>query len=389
MGKQSRPGPVRPGPRRKACDGCAKHRVPCDGAVLCSHCQTRGITCTYQRLEDSLEHSPDTFSPDVQERSQTQRHAGPSDKSVIDKASVPFLLNYSGPGNKHPSDVNRVLSLLSTAESGDVLDSTLPSFDIELDRTDLFFENSWDHLFGSISQSETDQNLPLPAGLEDSQELHSAAVSIIDCISRSQMERQPSGTSAQALDLTEAESFFSEKNVCDYVKAYFDQIVRPRSRIVLKSTFHLKEVSVPLLLSLFLMGATCDTYDEVRSKVVEYAEMAECAIFESPVFRKLMYQTGEAHWTDLEKEEMEIIQAGIIMLLLEIASPKPETRRRARIRWYPALVSVARASGLTKIRNEWHQQGDTVSRDEFLKNESCIRFVRDVLGHAYPLTLTE
>ena len=311
------------------------------------------------------------------------RNAGPSDTGATNKASMPFLLNYSGPGHNHPSNVNHVLSLFATAEPGEALDSALPSFDLELDRTDVFFEDSWDQAFGSFGNSETGQSSPLPAGLEDSQQRHLAATSMIDCISKSQTERDSSGIAPRKFDLIQAGRFFSEQRVLEYVKAYFDQIVRPRSRIVPKSTFRLEEVSVPLLLSIFLMGATCDTEDEVKKQVVEYAEVAEFVVFESPVFRKLMYHTGEAHWSHLTKDEIEIIQAAILMILLEIASPEPETRRRTRIRWYPALVSVARASGLTKVRNEWHRQGDIVSHDQFLRNEICIRFVRHVLGVLY------
>lgn len=286
---------------------------------------------------------------------------------------MPFLLNYSGPGNKHPSDVNRALSLLSTAESGEAFDTTLPSLDLEIEETNFLFDESWNGLFGPYEPNEISQNSALPAGLEDLHQRQIAANNLVDCIQCSQ-ELCLTVNSEKTLNSARARDFFSERRVFEYVKAYFDQIVRPRSRIVLKSTFRLEEVSTPLLLSLFLMGATCDNDEEVKSLVVECAEIAEYAVFENPVFRKLTYQRGEVHWGLLTKEEIEIIQAAILMALLEIASPRPEARRRTRIQWYPALVSVARASGLTRVRNEWHSQTDNLDHAQFLKNEICIRY---------------
>jgi hypothetical protein len=306
----------------------------------------------------------------------SQHTAAQLDEQNANKASVPFLLNYSGPGNQHPGDVNRVLSSLPTAEPNDqILDSALPSFDLETERADYFFEDSWSEIFRSVGNNDVTQSSPLPKGLEDSKQRQLAATKMIDCISRFQMERGVTRNTHSGFDNAQARLFFSDQTVGDYIKAYFDQIVRPRSRIVLKSSFHLETVSTPLLLTVFLMGAACDATDHAKLQVVEYTERAECVIFESPVFRKMMYQTGETQWDCLTKDEVEIIQAAILMIIMEMPSPKAETRRRARIQWYPALVSVARATSLTKARNHWHEKDRITSHSQFLRNETCIRFV--------------
>lgn len=335
------------------------------------------MTCSYQRLGKSPDPSPGVVLNAPKTRSQTRRITGHSDEQNSNKASLPFLLNYSGPQNRHPGDVNRALSLLSNSEAKEqAIDPALPSFNLEIDTGDIFFEDSWNVLFGSLEGNGSSQDLPLPAGLEDSHQRQMAATKMIDCVAKSQLQRRSAGFNDKDFEFEEAQKFFSEQRVSDYIKAYFDQIVRPRSRIVLKSTFHLKDVSIPLLLALFLMGATCDTDECVKSQVVEYTEIAEYVIFESPMFRKMIYQRGETHWSALTKEEIEIIQAAILMMLMEIASPNAETRRRTRIQWYPAVVSVARATSLTKVRNEWHNANSAISHDRFLKNELCIRYIR-------------
>jgi hypothetical protein len=397
VGRQLKPGPSRLGRPRKACDQCAGGRMPCDGGAPCQNCQSRGVACSYQRLEYPPNASPDPAidAPGMTTRSHNQQIAAHLEEQNANKASVPFLLNYSGPGNRHPGDVNRVLSLLSSAESNDeALDSALPSFDLEDDRTDEFFEDSWSVLFGSVENKTLAQSSPLPAGLEDSNQCRMAATKMLDCISSLKMEPGPARNTHASFDNAEARQFFSEQRVCDYIRAYFDQVVRPRSRIVLKSSFQLETISTPLLLAVYLMGATCDAAERAKSQVVEYAEMAEIVIFESPVFRKLIYQTGETHWDSLTKDETELIQAAILMILIGIPSPKAETRRRTRIQWYPALVSVARTTSLTKVQNQWHSIDQALSHSQFLKNETCIRFVQfarssHTLNHACPLTFLE
>ena len=76
---------------------------------------------------------------------------------------------------------------------------------------------------------------------------------------------------------------------------------------------------------------------------------------------------------------MEIIQAAILMILVQISSPKAENRRRVRIKRYPALISVARITGLTRVKNIWHDSDSFLCHEVFLKNETCIRFVATYL----------
>ncbi|KAJ5621569.1 hypothetical protein N7528_006352 [Penicillium herquei] len=62
-------------------------------------------------------------------------------------------------------------------------------------------------------------------------------------------------------------------------------------------------------------------------------------------------------------------------MLMQLASPKPDSRRRVRIQRYPALVSIARATSLTKVRNLWHDPSIPLDHAQFLENETRIRLV--------------
>lgn len=369
------PQPVRGrrGRRRKACDNCAKIREPCDGNTSCASCQTRRLPCTYRRLEGTSGEaiSPTLDVPAISTRSQSQGYAETQDKPGPGKASVPFLLDYSAPTNRNPGDVNHALTLLSTAESRDPdPDPALPSFDVESDRQDLFVEESWNMFFDSYRR-EDDSHKSLPRGLDDPNLRSLAATRIINCLS--DVHRQYPACSDNYC-VNRARDFFYTESISDFTKAYFEHTVRPRSRVVLKTTFNLESISVPLLLSILIMGATCGTSDSAKSQAVEYANMAEFAVFENPTFLRLVYRKRD-HDEPIQKNDLEIVQAALLVILVQIASPDTEARRRIRIQRYPALVSVARATSLAQTKNRWHDKNTPLCHEEFLINEACIRSV--------------
>ncbi|KAJ5908070.1 hypothetical protein N7495_000752 [Penicillium taxi] len=359
---------------RKACDNCAKERITCDGSHPCSACQSHGVHCTRQRLANHDHPEPAQLLsnvPGLSTGKQSICSALQSDEQDQDKVrSVPFLLNFSRSGNRNLGDVNQVLSQLSAAESPDEnSNSALPSHEIEADRADLFFEESWEIFFGSYKNDAQTRGSPLARGLEDPDQRQMAAIQMIDCITGICHDCK---RAEYTLDADRIREFFSEDAVYNFIEAYFERTVRPRSRIVLKPYFDLATISTSLLLSIFLMGAICGTSDSTI-QALEYAEMAERVVFESPVLQALMHRKQD-DVESLQESEMELIQAAILIILIQISSPNTETRHRTRIQRYPALVSVARATRLTQIKNNW-QKNDKLSYKEFLKNETCIRFV--------------
>lgn len=295
-----------------------------------------------------------------------------SDQPRQGQLSVPFLLNYSAPDNQNnPGDVNHALSLLSTTESNDpALDSALPSLEVEADRSDLFFEDSWALFFGPSTNERQNRGSPSPEGLDDTEQRQLAADKMIECLSR--VHASHSHYFGE-FNIDRERIFFNERNVGDFINAYFDHTVRPRSRIVLKSSFNLETTSAPLLLAIFLLGASCGLSDHAKSQAKIYFDMAEEAVFENPNFLRLVYNQQSRDGDSLNQTEIESIQAAILIILNQLASHKPEARRRVRIQRYPTLVSIARATSMTKIKNQWHDSNIPLNHAKFIKNETCIR----------------
>ncbi|KAJ5730578.1 uncharacterized protein N7483_005086 [Penicillium malachiteum] len=225
------------------------------------------------------------------------------------------------------------------------VDLALPSLEVEANTNDLFFEESWAFFFGPIPNKTFSRDSPLPEGLDDPEERQLAANRMIECLSTACLTY----THKQFdLELSHLHSFFTQENVHNFIGAYFDQTVRPRSRIVLKSPFVLGSTSVPLLLAIFLLGATCGHSDGAKFQAVIYADLVEFIIFENPILLQLVY-TQDLKFDSLSRIETEIIQAAILIILMQLASPKPDSRHRVRIQRYPALVSIARATSITML----------------------------------------
>ncbi|KAJ5549382.1 hypothetical protein N7513_006616 [Penicillium frequentans] len=350
----------------------------CDANYPCSTCESLSVVCTYQRLEGRTDEPLGAISNTrVSTRSQHRQATAISDQRRHGQSSVPFLLNYSAPGNQsNPGDVNHALSLLSTTESNDPeLDSALPSLEVEADRSDLFFEDSWALFFGSVTNDRQCRNSPLPEGLDDPEQRQLAADKMIDCLSNVYTSHSHV---FGGLNLDPERTFFNERNVRNFINAYFDNTVRPRSRIVLKSSFNLETTSAPLLLSIFLLGASCGLSDHAMSQATTYVDMAEQVVFEDSNFLQLVYNHQSRDGESLNKTEIESIQAAILIILNQLASPKPEARRRVRIQRYPALVSIARATSMTQIKNQWHDSNIPLRQAKFIRNETCIRLMASI-----------
>ncbi|KAJ5085200.1 hypothetical protein N7532_009971 [Penicillium argentinense] len=202
------------------------------------------------------------------------------------RASVPFLLNYSSTSNRHPGEVDAVLSAFATTKSSDhIQDPTVPSILLEDKRADLFYEDLWNLFLSSYQNHQPSDALPLPGGVNDRGNRQSAAKKVIDCLLRAQAT-----PIYQELNVDRAKDFFSDHNIYNFIVAYFDHTVRPRSRIVLKSSFNLPSTGTPLLLSILLMGAMYGTSTAAKSHALEYTDIAEAIVFDDPGFSRLVYQ---------------------------------------------------------------------------------------------------
>lgn len=310
-------------------------------------------------------------NPDVQIQPSDGPKATNQQNGPSSTRELPFLLSYSAPGNRNPAESNRALTLLSTPDTReDNTESTLPSLELEVDQADVLYEDSWAFFFQYFQGDGLNGSSPLAGGLEDQAKRELATEKMIGCLRKTASD---DSIRWQGFNIDSARALIHERNVGEFIEAYFEQTIRPRSRIVPKASFQVECVSGALLLAIFLMGALSSSSDSLKPQTAALTDIVECAIFESAVFLELSRRERSSTYEELGEISIEILQAAILIILIQIVSPNSESRRRVQFQRYPALVSIARTTSLTKVRNRWHGSDPLLSHSEFLKNETCIR----------------
>jgi hypothetical protein len=67
------------------------------------------------------------------------------------ETSIPFLLHYSATNDRHPGDVNHVLTQLATTEvHGKEPDTNFPSLHLDVKKTGLFAEGSMESVLWNV-----------------------------------------------------------------------------------------------------------------------------------------------------------------------------------------------------------------------------------------------
>lgn len=371
-GAQLIPRSTGPGRQRKACDRCARARITCSGETPCNTCKIRELSCTYQRLRNSARVSD---SPLGGTRRSDEQHipAGVREETgrADNKTPVPFLLNYTHPSNQTPGSSNRVLTQFGPEDASHRFPETsIPSTCVEANQSDLFFKDVWETMFGPLAMFEPD-NIPPSLGLDSPHQCQLAADRIISKLKETALAYP---RLFEPFNVDEARSFFCSENVADFIGAYFQRGHIP-IRIVHRTCFNLETVSTPLLVSVFLIGIICQLSETTSQLAGQYADIIEWSIFEDPRFLRLMYMKQEGNTKAITRDEREIIQAALLVTVVQSANPSTEVRRRIRIQRLPASLAVARALSMTKTRIRWYDASDQLDYHIFIEDEMYIRYM--------------
>ncbi|GMG23388.1 unnamed protein product [Aspergillus oryzae] len=209
------------------------------------------------------------------------------------------------------------------------------------------------HLFiDTAALDNPDQDKSLMYGLADTQEL-SNTVSRILSLMKDMFESRFSNKGHHTME--GAESFFSPTNITLFVSAFFEHSYKG-IRFIHKASFNAHTISTQLLLAITLMGATCVSPQDASS-AEGYSDVAEYLIFDGPEFGKVFNIDNPS----LARENMEILQAAMVISVIQWSKGDVTIKRRIRTQRFPALVCAARALRLTQVTNQ--AVSDTESLD--------------------------
>ncbi|KAB8263081.1 hypothetical protein BDV32DRAFT_146871 [Aspergillus pseudonomiae] len=285
-----------------------------------------------------------------------------AEDTSINKIPVEFLLNYTDPASKTLYDVQRILAGCdkSLGEHAFSEEYQTPNSDGSTEQWMGLFQ-----LFVNTSvfdKSGHDQCLMY--GLDDTEELGNTASRIIGLLKHSP---ESQFNSKRHPIIEEAGCFFSPKNLTAFVNAFFEHSYKS-TRFIHKASFNVHTSSPQLLLAIALMGATCISPQDASSAAV-YSNVAEYLIFEGHDFGQVLNTDNPS----LTKTNMEILQAAMLVTVIQGWKDDIYIKRRIRAQRFPALVCATRALRLTQATNDAVSDTKPLEWDKYFKSESLVR----------------
>ncbi|KAH8693591.1 hypothetical protein BGW36DRAFT_207534 [Talaromyces proteolyticus] len=364
---QPPPAALKRGRKKQACDECTLAKTACDKKSPCSRCSSLQRQCSFARQERETTVPPCTSSSSS--LALTSRNALRNDSPFF------FLLHFTDPKIKRDrlaisetagSSIRRNLETLhSTLE-----DALLPSNPFQasligdipaLDwlnqparASDEFFatEDMFDDYFSSKLSNQLNQLM-------------------VELVETSRSMGLDSEGQRKPLEITELASLFTIPNLSTFISAFFHSL-HWHLPVVHFPTFHPGDVSNPLLLAIFLAGAK---YTIPRNASDIPAELLSVA--EEHIFRRV----ADLSTTRLPKSPaslgpaVEIIQAALIIEMLQFAQDDVQTRRRIRVVRHPCLMSIVRCLGFFQLKRLLAVKicDDEATWRELIAEEICIR----------------
>lgn len=177
-------------------------------------------------------------------------------------------------------------------------------------------------------------------------------------------------TNLPDFDISLAKSVFTVPNL-EYFIGVYAHSTRSYHPILHIPTFSYEQVSLPLLLAISLLGALFSAPMDYAVSARHFFHISEEFIFDHPTFRQLLLG-GNAQ--DPKIESIEILQAALTILIIQIGINEESTRRRIRVEKYPLLNAAVRLSGVLQVKHR-STVTDYTAKDWalFIQHESCIR----------------
>ncbi|GAB1198133.1 hypothetical protein APSETT444_007441 [Aspergillus pseudonomiae] len=176
------------------------------------------------------------------------------------------------------------------------------------------------------------------------------------------------------LDIPQLAPLFTVSNVAIYISVFFHSLYW-HLPVVHFPTFDPGNVSNPLLLSIFLTGATYSSSLDEAALLPRVLDVAE-----EHVFRKITTLSTQVapptHDLTRQTPTIQLLQAALIIEMLQFGQERIETRRRIRIIRHPSLVSLMRCLGIFHLKRSAPPTictGDDGIWRALVTEEVCIR----------------
>ncbi|KAI9041340.1 uncharacterized protein KD926_006916 [Aspergillus affinis] len=101
------------------------------------------------------------------------------------------------------------------------------------------------------------------------------------------------------------------------------------------------------------------------------SDLVHHSLFGGPEFRRILYSKDPP----LSEDNIQLVQAAMLMMVLQAAREVFDINRRIRTQCFPALVSVIRSLGLTRVLNGTEHYGQPAILDDYVHQETLVRII--------------
>ncbi|KAL2810475.1 hypothetical protein BJX63DRAFT_316784 [Aspergillus granulosus] len=367
------PAPAaKPGRKRQSCDQCFSMKRACDKSSPCSRCRSLGQQCTYEPHQElSLS------SPGLTATSPLPLIRAPP-LSSKDDLQFSFLRHFTDPcverdrlaiGTTAECSVRRNLeTLYSHLEDALIpLDSMATSFG-DLLGADTFFR----------APLSTEEFLPFeflsygPSPTKLSEQLNELMLEVIE--TSKSMRLGGNGGTMSLHDVAQLAPLFTVSNLATFITVFFHSL-HWHLPVVHFPTFDPGNTFNPLLLAIFLTGAAYSSSSNNSTLLPSLLDVAEEHIFRQITTLSTQCAPPKNNITH-QCSTIQLMQAALIIEMLQFGQEKVETRRRIRIIRHPSLISLMRCMGifnLKRINSPTACNHDDNKWKELVAEEVCIR----------------
>ncbi|KAI9371468.1 fungal-specific transcription factor domain-containing protein [Aspergillus egyptiacus] len=359
---------AKPGRKRQSCDQCSSTKRACDKSVPCSRCQSLGLRCTLRPGQ-----APSLNTPSTGAESSIQQ-PGPASE---DDLQFSFLRHFTDPSVERDRLAIGTTAECSTRRNLETLYSHLEDALVPLDSMTACFGDFLEPEFfrpSLISDDFAPIDLLACGPSRISEQLNELMTELIETSKSMRLDCTNPSDVQLLQDTTQLAPLFTASNLAIFISAFFHSL-HWHLPVVHFPTFDPGNVSKPLLLSIFLTGATYSSSLNEADVLPGLLDVAEEFIFRKVTTLSTQFST-QIEDPRRQTSTIQLIQAALVMEMLQFGQERIETRRRIRIIRHPSLVSLMRCLGFFSVKRSIMPMlcdGDDSTWKASIAEETCVR----------------
>lgn len=320
--------------------------------------------------------------------------------------AIPFLLNYTDSNNKTILDFRRGIESTTLGDSDDgpavpVQDSAtenltesprpteaIDELALNIDFTqgfplDINFDQDpWDwseYLFPLPSIQVFDNDWSSPSVISEeasSNALEKRAAELAQALLSAQALAPPHVCSSLDSWKPRVRDLVTATSLSRAIRS-FSKRMTPHYHWIRPLDIDAKVISMPLLMVIFLAGSIYSSMEQSYNFALGCFDLAEHIIFEFELL-KVITETQDCHRSGISPRQLELLNAAIVIIYLQMGMKDNMKRWRIRALRYPILLKAARVLALFSVpRPHVHDAHSLTPADQvtWTRHQSLLRYV--------------